>query len=134
MKLALYISYILFSAAMTVAVARTLEKNGRVFLVDAMKSTELADSINRLLVVGFYLINLGYIAMQLRVYATPVSPAEVIELLAPKLGQILLVTGGMHLFNVWLFSRFRRRALAAHSGPPVIHDGVVATESVLAGA
>ena len=55
-----YLCYLVISVALTVWVARTLSTNGRVFLVNSFASDErLADSINHLLVVGFYLINLG---------------------------------------------------------------------------
>ena len=66
-----YLTYLGISVAMTVWVARTLSRNGRVFLVDAFRGREdLADSINHLLVVGFYLINLGYVTLALRKHAS----------------------------------------------------------------
>ena len=53
-----YISYVVLSVVLTVWVAQTLHKNGRVFLVEVFSGNEaLADSVNHLLVVGFYLIN-----------------------------------------------------------------------------
>lgn len=55
-----YLAYVVISVAMTVWVARTLHRNGRIFLVDSFHGNEkLADSVNHLLVVGFYLINVG---------------------------------------------------------------------------
>ena len=58
-----YGAYLVVSASLMAWVARTLFKNGRVFLVDVLRGDEaLADSINRLLVAGLYLINLGYIS------------------------------------------------------------------------
>jgi hypothetical protein len=55
-----YLSYLAISIGLTIWVARTLHKNGRVFLVEAFHGNEeLADSVNHLLVVGFYLINGG---------------------------------------------------------------------------
>ncbi len=62
-----YIVYIALSIPLTVWVAQTLHKNGRVFLVDSFRGNErLADSVNHLLVVGFYLINIGYVALALK--------------------------------------------------------------------
>ena len=55
-----YLSYLAISISLTIWVAQTLHKNGRVFLIDVLQGNEsLADSVNHLLVVGFYLINLG---------------------------------------------------------------------------
>ena len=62
-----YLLYLLFSGALTVWVAQTLHKNGRIFLVDVFHGNEaLADSVNHLLVVGFYLINFGYVCLALQ--------------------------------------------------------------------
>ena len=56
-----YTVYLVLSIGMTIWVARTLSKNGLPFLVDVFEGNrELAGSVNHLLVVGFYLVNLGY--------------------------------------------------------------------------
>ena len=63
-----YAFYIALSVCLTVWVARTLHKNGRVFLVEVFHGDEkIADSVNHLLVVGFYLINLGYVTLALKI-------------------------------------------------------------------
>ncbi|MEZ4697878.1 MAG: hypothetical protein R2832_15790 [Rhodothermales bacterium] len=106
-----YAAYAFVSIFMTVWVARTLSRNGRIFLVDAMNGNEpLADSTNHLLVVGFYLINFAFIALTLESYSDPDSGREVVELLSTKLGTILLIIGGMHFMNLYVLNRFRRRS------------------------
>ena len=72
-----YLVYLGISVAMTIWVARTLHKNGRIFLVDVFHGNEpLADSVNHLLVVGFYLINLGYVSLALKLGYTIASAQE----------------------------------------------------------
>jgi hypothetical protein len=108
-----YLGYLLLSAAFTVWVARTLHTNGRVFLVDVFRGNEaLADSVNHLLVVGFYLVNLGYVALALRLEYQVGTPRVVIEALSGKLGRVLLVLGAMHFFNLVVLGRIRKRACA----------------------
>ena len=99
------------SIALTIWVARTLHQNGRVFLVDAFHgNAELADSVNHLLVVGFYLINVGYIALALKTTAELMSPfGKIIELESAKIGVVLLILGGMHFFNILVFAKTTRR-------------------------
>src|ERR1700754_4332013 len=105
-----YAVYLLISLMVTVWVARTLHKNGRVFLVTAFHGdAELADSVNHLLVVGFYLVNLGYVALELRTYAMVDTPRQVIELISGKVGMILIVLGFMHFLNLYVFNKLRRR-------------------------
>ena len=105
-----YLLYIAISVALTIWVARTLHKNGRVFLVDVFHGNEaLADSVNHLLVVGFYLINLGYVSLALKLGYNLDTMTEGIEALSWKVGMVLVVLGGMHFFNLYVFSRIRRR-------------------------
>jgi hypothetical protein len=105
-----YLTYIGVSAVITVWVARTLSRNGLVFLVEAFGHDEkLATSVNHLLVVGFYLINLGYVALALRLSARPADVAEAIEHLSTKVGLVLLVVGAMHFFNVLVIARLGRK-------------------------
>jgi hypothetical protein len=117
-----YISYICLSVALTIWVAQTLHKNGRIFLVDVFHGNEaLADSVNHLLVVGFYLINFGYVTLALKIGYEVESAREGIEALSWKIGLVLLVLGTMHFFNLLVFSRIRRdttdRPPSAHVNP-----------------
>src|SRR3954466_10151610 len=115
-----YLIYLTVSVFLTMWVARTLHKNGRIFLVDAFEGNEpLADSVNHLLVVGFYLINIGYVALALKDSRKPGDVTAVIEALAGKVGGVLLVLGAMHFFNLFVFSRIRRRGMLRREPPPV---------------
>src|SRR5215203_6144417 len=116
----MYLLYLSISVSITVWVARTLHKNGRIFLVDSFTGNEaLADSVNHLLVVGFYLINVGYVSLALRQGDKPQDLQGVLEALSTKVGVVLLVLGGMHFFNLFVFSKMRRRALLHNALPPV---------------
>ena len=122
-----YAVYLAISLAVTVWVARTLHKNGRIFLVEAFQgNAELADSVNHLLVVGFYLINVGYVAMALRTGAILDTPRQAIELVSDKVGGILMVLGMMHFLNLYVFHRLRRRGQEHLEAPPVAPDAYIA--------
>ena len=118
-----YIIYAALSVGLTVWLAHTLSKNGAVFLRDVFADNpDLAASVNKLLVVGFYLMNLGYACFLLDGgYAD--TPRAAIETLASKMGALLLSLGVMHFINLFIFHRVRRRARlnAAPPPPPVGH-------------
>jgi hypothetical protein len=124
-----YLAYLLVSITVTIWVARTLHRNGRAFLVEAFHGEEvLADSVNHLLVVGFYLINVGWIVMTLRTTHELETARAAVELLSDKIGTVLFVLGVMHFFNLFLFSRYRRRALDRVGGlPPIPPTGFMRT-------
>ncbi len=114
-----YLAYLAISVCLTVWVARTLHKNGRIFLVDSFLGNEgLADSVNHLLVVGFYLINIGYVTLALKYGAGAADAQGAVETLSTKVGLVLLVLGVMHFFNLLVFTRMRKRGL--HKVPPPI--------------
>lgn len=106
-----YIVYLLVSIALTVWVAKVLFKNGRIFLVDIFHgNSELADSVNKLLVVGFYLVNIGYMSLALKETGNIASAQVVVEVLSYKVGWIILILGGMHFMNLIVFFKLRNRA------------------------
>ena len=121
-----YSFYLIITIALTVWVARTLFKNGKVFLVDIFHGNrELADSVNNLLLVGFYLINIGYAVYTLQVTSSINNFQEVIERLSLKIGLIILILGAMHFFNLYIFFTLRKKATqeARYRAPVVTkHD------------
>jgi len=120
-----YIAYLLISVALTIWVARTLHKNGRIFLVDSLLGNEpLADSVNHLLVVGFYLINIGFVTLALKYGDKATDARTALEILSTKVGLVLVVLGVMHFFNLFIFSKMRRRA-TLHRPPPIPAEGYV---------
>ncbi len=105
-----YSLYLILSILLTLWVGRTLYKNGRVFLLDAFGQNEkIADSINHLLLVGFYLINFGYASFMLQSGAKPEDLQGIFEALSMKIGIVLLILGAMHFLNLYIFSKIRKR-------------------------
>src|SRR3954469_17969765 len=114
----MYCFYLAISIALTIWVARTLHKNGRIFLVDSFLGNEpLADSVNHLLVVGFYLVNIGFVTLALKHGDKAADTQTALEILSSKVGLVLVVLGVMHFFNLYVFTRLRRRA-TQHPAPP----------------
>ena len=108
-----YALYLVVSVPLTVLVARTLSKHGRAFLTEVFAdSPGLATAVNQLLVVGFYLISLGFVTLFLTSGTEVPTAREVFELISVKVGTVALVLGFMHLTNVLIFNGIRRRHLA----------------------
>lgn len=107
-----YTLYLLITICLTIWVAKALFKNGKVFLYDIFHGNkELADSVNNLLLVGFYLVNLGYAIYTLQIHDTVLNFQQVFESLSLKLGAIILILGGMHFLNLYVFFKLRNRAV-----------------------
>lgn len=125
---ATYLAYVLLAVPLTIWVGRTLYRSGRVFLLDVFGGDEeLAGAVNHLLVVGFYLLNLGYVLLALRIGDAVVTTQAAVEALSVKLGAVSLVLGGIHLANLYVLNKLRRRAVQqaqAPTRPPVQPDAV----------
>ncbi|WP_330459421.1 hypothetical protein OIB37_22640 [Streptomyces sp. NBC_00820] len=123
-----YVIYLVVSIALTIWVARTLSRNGRIFLADVLRGNEkLADAVNHLLVVGFYLVNLGFVALYLSDSGNIDDTRGIFEALSTKLGVVLLVLGVMHLGNVYVLNKIRRRGIMeGQQVPPVAPQGWIA--------
>lgn len=111
-KVLTYLLYLVITVPLTVFVARTLYRNGALFLRDVFQGNEaLANAVNHLLVVGFYLLNLGYVALFLRTDQGVSNAEQVLEVLSWRVGIVVVVLGVVHLVNVWVFNGVRRRAI-----------------------
>jgi hypothetical protein len=112
-----YAVYLAISIALTIWVAKVLFKNGRIFLVDIFHgNSDLADAVNKLLVVGFYLINIGYMSLVLKETGAIPNVQVVVEVLSYKLGWIILILGGMHFLNLTIFFKLRNKAQQGKPG------------------
>ncbi len=109
LRLVDYVTYIVVSAFLTIWVGDTLFRNGRPFLVSVFKEDGLADSVNRLLVVGFYLVNFGAAAILINTGGEPPSVADMLKQTVTRIGVVLLVLGFMHFNNLMILRAIRRR-------------------------
>jgi hypothetical protein len=115
-----YCVYATASVGLTIWLARTLSKSGEVFLDDVfVDNPRMAPAVNRLLVVGFYLLNLGYALVTLKAGVDSLTPVQAMETLAAKLGALLISLGVIHFGNMYLFHRIRRRSQIRLAPPPV---------------
>ncbi len=108
-----YALYLGITIALTIWVARTLSKNGEIFLIQCFgHNGDVAKSTNHLLVVGFYLVNIGFITLTLAIGAEPTTLTEAIRFLSGKVGLAVIVLGGMHFFNMGAIAHFGRKVNA----------------------
>ena len=96
-----YVVYLLITVPLTIWVASTLSRDGRVFLEDVFTGDEaLANAVNKLLVVGFYLLNLGFVVLFLRISEPVQDLSGLFDTLSVKVGVVMLTLGVLHFINV----------------------------------
>ena len=118
-----YLIYLPVAMLLTLYVARTLFKNGRIFMLDIFKGrAEIADATNKLFEVGFYLVNVGFAMRILRIRPKNgldmETWQELLEALSYKIGAFTIYLGTMLFLNMFLFFRGRKKANRPKPEPP----------------
>lgn len=104
-----YLLYISISISITVFVSRTLSKNGEIYLIDGFDGNEaLAKSVNHMLVVGFYLLNIGFVLLRMQTNKEIVLIDDLLVYLSSNIGSVMFILGVMHFINMFVIHRFRR--------------------------
>jgi hypothetical protein len=109
----IFLLYLLISVALTAAVGTGLARSGRAFLLDVFGGNDaLARAVSRLIVLGFYLLSLGFVTLTVHTGGDVSSAGAGLQLLSVKIGEVLLVLGALHLLTIAALVRARRLAQA----------------------
>jgi hypothetical protein len=107
-----YLVYLLISSGLTVVVGTGLARSGRAFLLDVFGGNDaLARAVSRLLVLGFYLLSLGFVTLTMRTHGDITTARAGLQVLSVKVGEVLLVLGVLPLITLAALARTRRRSL-----------------------
>jgi hypothetical protein len=119
-----YVAYAAVAIGLTAFLARTLFRNGGVFLRDVFRDrAPIADAVNRLLVIGFYMFNLGYAFYVLKA-SRGLDAFGSMQFFVNRVGGLLIVLAVMHLINVLIFWRIRIHREQRDLPPPVVPQAV----------
>jgi hypothetical protein len=117
--------YFTISLTLVGLVGRALSRSGHAFLGEMFGArADVAEAVNRLLVVAFYLLSLSFIALTAQIWSHVGSAGQAMQLLSGKIGELLLVLGVLHLASTVVFARLRRaRSWPAQAGPGPVSPG-----------
>ena len=117
MLLVVYLAYGAIAIGLVTWLARTLYANGALFLEEVFPGREeLAAAVNRLLVTGFVMLNLGWAALLLRA-GEPADWAAAVEALALRLGLLLITLAILHFVNLLVLAGVRAQQRRRHEAP-----------------
>jgi hypothetical protein len=110
-----YILYLLLSYFITVHVGLLFYRNGRIYILNLLKGDEqLTGFINKMLLVGYYLLNLGYAALMISSWNTIYTLTELLVSVCTMTGRILLTLAVVHFCNmavIYLISKKKHYSL-----------------------
>lgn len=100
-----YFVYIPITLYITIWVGKNLHQNGRHLIQEAFgESSQWTDPINKTLLVGYYCLNFGLALVKIRAWPSVHENADFVLYLAKNIGDVLLVLGGIHSFNILILS------------------------------
>lgn len=107
-----YLIYLPIIVLLTIYVSKTLFNNGKTFMIDIFRGKEeIALATNKLFEVGFYLLNIGWGLLILKIsYYGTMTNQTLIEVLSLKIGAFSIYLGVMLFFNLFLFFRGRKKS------------------------
>jgi hypothetical protein len=100
--------YTAISLVLVGIVGRALSRNSHAFLPQRFGHDGMAEAVSRVLVVAYYLLAAGFIALTMPTWSHVSSPGQAMELLSVQVGILLLVLGALHLAGTAVLARLRR--------------------------
>ena len=110
-----YIIYLILTSFMIVFVGRLFYENGRGFILTLMKEdATTTDHLNNILLVAYYLFNIGYTFVKLRFWQKIENLEMLISSIANNMSVLIFILATTHYINmllIWYLSRSKNSSL-----------------------
>lgn len=114
-NISVYMVFLALMVFIIVYVGRYFYRNGRVFILSLLKgNVALTDSINKLLLTGYYLLNIGYSFIKLRTWPRIISLEQWLSSLAENMALLILLLAGLHYVNMLVIYLFAKKYSLTH--------------------
>jgi hypothetical protein len=116
MNIASYIIYILLTSFITIVVGFHFYTNGRIYILTLFKYDEvITNSVNNLLLVLYYLLNIGYAAVMIHFWVPVISTIQMLSVVGIRVGRIIIIFSIIHYFNMAILYLFSKKNTFNHS-------------------
>ncbi|MES2545418.1 MAG: hypothetical protein V4548_11065 [Bacteroidota bacterium] len=107
-----YSIYLLITIFIIIRVGRICYRNGNVFVAELIpEHADLCQRINQLLLLAYYLLNIGYCAVTLVSWSTIVSVNELIEIISIKTSIIIFIISALHYTNIIVLTKYVQKLI-----------------------
>ena len=105
-----YAVYLLITILIIGRVGRICYQNGNIYVAQLIPDhMELCHKINQILLLGYYLMNIGYCAMTLISWEKITTFNQLIEVIAYKSAIIIGTIALMHYLNIYILTRYLQK-------------------------
>ncbi len=107
-----YLIYLSITTFIIIVVGRICYRNGNVFVAQLIPNhIELCQKVNQVLLLAYYLLNIGYCAMTLIQWKTIETIPEIIETIASKTAIIILMISALHYINIFIITKYIQKLI-----------------------
>jgi hypothetical protein len=104
-----YTAYFCLAALLTVLVGRDLHNNGYYLILDLFHNELFTKTVNNMLLTGYYLVNIGFVAITVGQIGEVDSLVQAIERVSFRIGSIALFLGVLHFNNIIVLHLLSKR-------------------------
>lgn len=99
--------YLCITVFIILKVGRICYKNGNVYVAALIPDhMDLCHKLNQVLLLGYYLLNIGYCAMTLISWQKIISSTQLIEMICTKTAVIIFIISLLHYFNIIIITKY----------------------------
>ena len=102
-----YFIYLSITIFIILRVGKICYRNGNVYVAELIPNhVDICQKINQVLLLGYYLLNIGYCAMTLISWQKITSSTQLIETIGIKTSIIIFIISILHYFNIIILTKY----------------------------
>ncbi len=107
-----YVIYLLITTFIIINVGKICYRNGNIYVAQLIPEHEdLCQKTNQVLLIGYYLLNLGYCAMTLISWNKIISYQQLVEIISIKTAIIVCIIAMLHYFNIYIITKYIQKLI-----------------------
>ena len=107
-----YFIYLGITIFIIMKVGKICYRNGNIYVAELIPDhTEICQKINRVLLLAYYLLNIGYCAMTLISWQKILSAAQLIETIGVRTAVIIFIISILHYLNIFILTKYIQKLI-----------------------
>ena len=107
-----YVIYLLITTFIIINVGKICYRNGNIYVAQLIpKHEDLCQKTNQVLLIGYYLLNLGYCGMTIISWDKIISYSQLVEVISIKTATIICIIAILHYFNIYIITKYIQKLI-----------------------
>ncbi|MFC7773742.1 hypothetical protein [Flavobacterium sp. GCM10027622] len=112
LNIAGYVIFLIIISYIILVVGKICYRNGNIYVASLIpEHMDLCQQINKMLLIGYYLVNLGYSAMTIVNWEAITSIQQLVEIIATKTAIIVLLLSLLHYTTIFILTNYIQKLI-----------------------